>query len=74
MDDAGITDLLKPYSDLRVLIPMVAVFVIIYAIVRRSIKDTELFQEGTGIVVAMCVSLLAMYGVDRTLVRIIIVL
>lgn len=64
---------LKPYSNLAILIPMVAMFVIIFGIVVRSLKEMPLFAGGGKIVVALCVTILAMYGMDQTMIRFIVI-
>lgn len=56
------------YSEPMVLIPIAAMFVIIFGIVRRSLQEMPLFEGGTKNIVALCVSTLAMYGMDQTLV------
>jgi len=55
--------------DVRILIPVVAMFIIIFAIVLRSMKEMPLFEGGAKVVVALCVSLLAMWGMDQAFIR-----
>ncbi len=54
--------------DLRILIPAVAMFVIIFAIVLRSMREMPLFEGGAKVVVALCVSLLGMWGMDQAFI------
>ena len=63
----------KPYADPLVLLPIAAMFVIVFAVVLTSLKRANFFPHGTSVVVAICVSVLAMYGVDRTVVRLIVI-
>ena len=63
----------KPYADPLILLPIAAMFVIVFAVVFTSLKRASLFPHGTSVIVALCVSFLAMYGVDRTLVRLIVI-
>lgn len=63
------SDIATRYSDPLVLIPMAAMFVIIFGIVLRSLREMPLFAGGGKVVVAFCVTTLAMYGMDQTLVR-----
>ena len=65
-------DLTKPYADPLVLIPMAAMFVIILGIVLRSLREMTLFKGGGKIVIALCVTILAMYGMDQTLVGLVV--
>jgi hypothetical protein len=62
-------ELTTRYSQPLVLIPVTAMFVIIFAIVVRSLKEMPLFARGGKVVVALCVTVLAMYGLDQTIVR-----
>jgi len=48
---------------------MAAMFVIILGIVLRSLREMPLFEGGGKVVIVLCVTILAMYGMDRTLVR-----
>ena len=63
------SDVIDRYSDALVLIPMAAMFVIIFGIVMRSLREMPLFAGGGKVAVALCVTVLAMYGMDQTLVR-----
>ena len=62
----------KTYSNPLVLIPMAAMFVIIFGIVLRSLREMPLFEGGAKVVIALCVTILAMYGMDQTLVRLVV--
>jgi len=62
-------DIIGRYENPLILIPMAAMFVIIFAIVMRSMKEMPLFAGGGKIAIALCVTVLAMYGMDRMLVR-----
>jgi hypothetical protein len=48
---------------------MAAMFVIIFGIVMRSLREMPLFAGGGKVVIALCVTVMAMYGMDQTLVR-----
>ena len=48
---------------------MAAMFVIILGIVQQSLREMNMFPTGSRLVVGFCVTVLAMYGMDRTLVR-----
>ena len=63
---------MKTYSNPLVLIPMAAMFVIIFGIVLRSLREMPLFEGGAKVVIALCVTILAMYGMDQTLVRLVV--
>ncbi|MEW6078693.1 MAG: hypothetical protein AB1724_12825 [Thermodesulfobacteriota bacterium] len=57
-------------SDLRVLIPTVAMFVIVFAIILRSMKEMSLIEGSVQkVAVSLCVSLLAIWGMDQALIR-----
>lgn len=61
---------LEPYEDLRILIPAAAMFLIIFAIVFRTLKEMPLFPGPAGrVVVSFCVTALAMYGMDQVMIR-----
>ena len=64
--------LLEPYRNLWVLIPVAAMFVILFAIIRRTLSQVELFEGGATNVVAFCVSALALYGMDQAIIRTIV--
>ena len=66
-------ELVKPYGDPRVLLPMGLMFVIIFAVVLSSLRSAGLFPHATRVIVALCISGLAMYGLDRTIVRLVVV-
>ncbi len=68
-DATQMNDLITRYSDPLVLIPMAAMFIIIFGIVLRSMREMAMFEGGAKVVIALCVTTLAMYGMDRTLVR-----
>ncbi len=60
------------YENPLVLIPMAAMSVIIFGIVMRSLREMPLFEGGGKVAVAVCVTVLAMYGMDRTLVQLVV--
>lgn len=62
-------DAIHRYSNPLLLIPMAAMFVIIFGIVLRSLREMPLFEGGGKVVIALCVTILTMYGMDQTLVR-----
>jgi len=58
------------YADLHILIPVAAMFLIIFAIVFRTLKEMPLFPgRSAQFVVAFCVTALSMYGVDQVMIR-----
>ena len=59
----------NPYSDLWVLTPVAAMFVIVFCIVYRVLGDIEIVAHGPRPVLAFCVTALAIYGLDQTLIR-----
>ena len=62
-------DLIGRYENPLILIPMAAMFVIIFGIVIRSMREMPLFAGSGKAVIAFCVTVLAMYGMDCTLVK-----
>jgi len=65
-------ELVTTYGRPVILIPMAAMAVIIFGIVLRSLREMPLFEGGGKIVIALCVTTLAMYGMDQTLVRLVV--
>ena len=65
-------DIVGRYENPLILIPMAAMFIIIFGIVIRSMKEMPLFAGGAKIIIALCVTVLAMYGMDRTLVKVVV--
>jgi hypothetical protein len=65
-------DAIHRYEDPLIFIPMAAMFVIIFGIVLRSLREMPLFAGGAKAVIALCVTILAMYGMDQTLVRVVV--
>ncbi len=57
------------YKNPLILIPMIAMFVIIFGIVLRSLKEMDIFPAGSRRIITLCVTILAMYGMDQTIVR-----
>lgn len=61
------------YSDLRVLIPVGAIFVIVFAIVFRTMQDIPIFSgensKPARAIVALCVTTLAVLGMDQVFIR-----
>lgn len=61
--------LMSRYSDPLILIPMGAMFVIIFGIVLRALCEILIFAGDTIVVITLCVTTSAIYGMDQTLVR-----
>ncbi len=57
------------YKNPLIFIPMIAMFVIIFGIVFRSLREIDIFPAGSRLVIALCVTTLAMYGMNQTLIR-----
>lgn len=60
---------MSAYKNPLIFIPMIAMFVIIFGIVSRSLREIDMFPAGSRLVVALCVTIMAMYGMDQTLIR-----
>lgn len=56
------------YSDPFILIPLIIMGVILFCVIYRIVGDIELFRGGTRLPIALCVTLLALYGFDRAIV------
>lgn len=65
-------EMLARYHDPLVLIPMAAMFVIIFVIVHRSLREMDMFPAGSRLVIGLCVTVLAMYGMDQTVIRVVV--
>jgi phosphotransferase system glucose/maltose/N-acetylglucosamine-specific IIC component len=46
----------------------VAIFVVLFVAIHRTLKEMSLFKSGTSVVVALCVALLCMIGLQHFLV------
>jgi hypothetical protein len=57
------------YSDPLVLIPVAAIFVIIFGIILRALKEMPLFEGAGKVVLAICVATLALIGMDQTIIK-----
>ncbi len=56
------------YGDPFILIPMIIMGAILFCVIYRIVGDIELFHGGIRLPIALCVTLLALYGFDRTIV------
>lgn len=61
----------EPYADPRALIPVGAMFLILFAIIFRTLQEMPLFPDdkATQTVVSLGVTTLAMYGMDQMMIR-----
>lgn len=57
-----------PY-EVRVWLPYAAIFTLVFAISFHSLRDFSAFDKRTTAVVAICVSLIGVYGMDQALIR-----
>ncbi|MHC4265415.1 MAG: hypothetical protein ACYSUK_05710 [Planctomycetota bacterium] len=60
------------YSEPFIFFPTLIVFVIVSCIVYRSLGEMEFCQGPMRLVLTLCVSLLGIYGLDRTLLKFIV--
>ena len=56
------------YGDPFILIPLIIMGVILFCVIYRTLGDVEIFQGGIRLLIALCVTLLALYGFDRAIV------
>ena len=70
--ESAVNEALARYQDPLVATPMAAMLVIIFGIVLRSLREMPLFEGGAKVVIALCVTILAMYGMDQALVRLVV--
>lgn len=56
-------------DDLWVCLPSVAIFVLIFSLVMRSLREMDMFPAASRLVIGLCVTTLAMYGMDRAVIR-----
>ena len=64
-------NLLEQHSDPWILIPLAAMFVIIFCCVFGPLKEMDIFRRPSKLAVALCVSILSVWGIDRTIIRLI---
>lgn len=64
---------LDTYGDLRILIPLGAMFVIIFCCVLMALKEMDMFRGPSKLAVALCVSILAIWGIDQTIIHAILI-
>lgn len=55
--------------ELRIWLPYAAIFLLVFAISFRSLRDFSIFDKNTSVVMAICVSLLGIFGMDQVLIR-----
>lgn len=63
---------LERYADPDILIPLAAMTVILFVVVFRVLGDIEIFKGSTRLPVACCVTLLAVHGMDRIAIDLVI--
>ncbi len=56
------------YGDPFILIPLIIMGVILFCVIYRILGDVEMFRGGMRLPIALCVTLLALYGFDRAIV------
>ena len=45
------------------------IFIIVFSLVMRSLREMDMFPAGSRLVIGLCVTTLAMHGMDRALIR-----
>ena len=55
--------------ELRIWLPYAAIFLLVFAISFTSLRDFSAFDKNTSAVMAICVSLLGIFGMDKVLIR-----
>ncbi len=55
--------------ELRIWLPYAAIFLLVFAISYHSLRDFSMFDKNTSVVMAICVSLLGIFGMDQVLIR-----
>lgn len=60
------------YRDYRILVPVALMFVIIFCISFRSLGEIKAFQGPPQAILAFCVSALAIWGLDQTLIQFVV--
>lgn len=55
--------------ELRMWLPYAAIFLLVFAISFTSLRDFSAFDKNTSVVVAVCVSLIGIFGMDQVLIR-----
>ncbi len=60
------------YQDPWIFIPAAAIAIIIFSMVHTSLVRMGLFPRRLGVVIAICATVLAMYGMDRVLIQTIV--
>jgi len=68
----AIEEILRPYENLYILIPTAIIFLIIFLIVMRTLKEMPLFEGLAKVGIGLGVSILAVYGMDRAIIRTIV--
>jgi hypothetical protein len=59
---------LDAHGSLWPLVPLVALFVIIFCCVLKAVEEMGIFRGPSKVAVAACVSILAVWGLDRTII------
>ena len=55
--------------ELRIWLPYSAIFLLVFAISYHSLRDFSIFDKNSSVVMAICVSLLGIFGMDQVLIR-----
>ncbi len=55
--------------ELRIWLPYAAIFLLVFAITFHSLRDFSMFDKGTSAIMAICVSLIGLFGMDQMLIR-----
>jgi hypothetical protein len=58
--------------DLRIIIPLIVMFFLIFAMIYRTVKKIGMFKGAAKFIVALCVSLLAILGFEKQMVSFIL--
>lgn len=60
------------YRDYRILVPVVLMFVIVFCISFRTLREINVFHGPPQVILAFCVSALAIWGLDQTLIQFVV--
>ena len=63
---------LKPYGDPWILIPLAAMFVIVFCCVLVSLKEMDVFRGPSKLALALCISILSVWGIGRTIIQLVV--
>jgi len=65
-------DNLDLYRDYKILVPVALMFVIIFCISFRTLGEIKAFQGPPQAILALCASVLAIWGLDQTLIQFVV--